>query len=370
MTEFALTDPQSFEIWLDGHIGPWMGGIVATALALAIALAAHGLLYVALARFVQGSPIGEALVRSTRQPMRWAMLALGALIGIEGIPSDMPGIGPLHQFIVLLTIGALTWAAVRAVYAIGTGVLADYQDNAVQDEYQARRVRTQTRVLTRISGFLVITVGAAAMLMTFPSVRQIGTSMLASAGVLGLVVGFAARPVLSNLLAGLQIALTQPIRIGDVVIVEKEWGWIEQIFSTYVVVRVWDERRLVVPLNYFIEHPFQNWTRDCSQLIGSVHWWVDYRMPLAPLRTELERLCHQAPEWDKRVQLLQVVEASDRALQLRALVSAPDAPLAWDLRCRIREGMLDFIQREYPQFLPQIRAEPAGDKPVAAFDTV
>ncbi|WP_249115747.1 mechanosensitive ion channel domain-containing protein [Azoarcus sp. L1K30] len=370
MNELAIPEPQSLETWLDGHIGPWMGSMVAAAVALTVALAAHGVLYAALGRFVRGSAVGESLVRGTRMPTRWAMLALGALLGLEGAPADLPGIGPAHQFVVLLTIGALTWTALRAVHGVGTGVLDGYRDSDIADEYQARRVRTQTRVLTRIAGFLAVTVGIAAMLMTFPAVRQIGASMLASAGVAGLVVGFAARPVLANLLAGLQIALTQPIRIGDVVIVEKEWGWIEQIFSTYVVVRVWDERRLVVPLNYFIEHPFQNWTRDSSQLIGSVHWWVDYRMPLAPLRTELERLCNLAPEWDKRLQLLQVVDAGDRAVQLRALVSAPDAAKAWDLRCRIREGMLDFIQREYPQFLPQIRAEPATDKASAAFDIV
>ena len=370
MNELSIPDPQSLETWLGGRIGPWMGSLVAAALALGLALAAHALLYVALARFARGSAVGEAFVGGTRTPMRWAMLALGALLGLEGLPTELPGIGPAHQLLVLLSIGALTWTALRAVHGVGAGVLDDYRSGEIEDEFQARRVRTQTRVLTRITGFLVVTVGAAAMLMTFPAVRQIGASMLASAGVAGLVVGFAARPVLANLLAGLQIALTQPIRIGDVVIVEKEWGWIEQIFSTYVVVRVWDERRLVVPLNYFIENPFQNWTRDSSQLIGSVHWWVDYRMPLAPLRTELERLCRLAPEWDSRVQVLQVVDASDRAVQLRALVSAPDAAKAWDLRCRIREGMLDFIQREYPQFLPQIRAEPAADRTAAAFDAL
>lgn len=369
MNELIIPDPQTLETWLDGHIGPWMGGLLGAALALGLALAVHALLYVALARFVRGNQIGESLVNGTRVPVRWAMLALGILLGLEGTLAELPGIGPINQLAVLLAIGALTWAALRAVRAIGAGVLADYRDSEVHDEYQARRVRTQTRVLTRITGFLVVTVGVAAMLMTFPAVRQIGASMLASAGVAGLVVGFAARPVLANLLAGLQIALTQPIRIGDVVIVEKEWGWIEQIFSTYVVVRVWDERRLVVPLNYFIENPFQNWTRDSSELIGSVHWWVDYRMPLAPLRTELERLCKLAPEWDGRLQVVQLVDASDRAVQLRALVSAEDAAKAWDLRCRIREGMIDFIQREYPQFLPQIRAEAPQERSPVAFDT-
>jgi len=200
-------------------------------------------------------------------------------------------------------------------------------------------------------------VGLAVVLMTFPEVRAVGTSLLASAGLVGLVAGMAARPVLSNLIAGVQLALTQPIRLDDVLIVEGEWGWVEEITGTYVVLRLWDLRRLVVPLQWFIEHPFQNWTRTNADIIGSVFWWVDYRLPLAPLRAELERLCRAAPEWDGKLALLQVTEAGERAMQLRALVTARDSPKCWDLRCRVREGIIDFIQREYPQYLPRMRAE-------------
>jgi small-conductance mechanosensitive channel len=197
--------------------------------------------------------------------------------------------------------------------------------------------------------------------LTIPGVRQVGTSLLASAGVAGLAVGFAAKPVLSNLIAGLQIALTQPIRLDDVVIIEGEWGRIQEITGTYVVVRIWDDRRLIVPLNWFMENPFQNWTRTSSQLLGSVFLWVDYGVPLEPLRQELQRLCDKAPEWDRRVCLLQVTDTNEKAMQLRVLVSTADSGRGWDLRCRVREGLLKFLQEHYPQCLPRLRGE---------FDTV
>src|SRR5690606_21506645 len=170
-----------------------------------------------------------------------------------------------------------------------------------KDNLSARRIHTHTRVMARSIMIIVIVIGAGAALMTLPLLRQVGTSLLASAGVAGIVIGFAAKPVLSNLLAGLQIAMTQPIRLDDVVIVENEWGWIEEITATYVVVRIWDQRRLVMPLQWFIENPFQNWTRSTSEILGTVLLWVDYRMPVDLVRQEAERLCREATEWDGRV---------------------------------------------------------------------
>jgi small-conductance mechanosensitive channel len=204
---------------------------------------------------------------------------------------------------------------------------------------------------------VVALAGIALMLMSIPAVRQVGASLLASAGVIGLVAGFAARPVLGNMIAGLQIGLTQPIRIDDVVIVEGEWGVIEEISSSYVVVRIWDDRRLVVPLQHWVEKPFQNWTRKSAQLTGTVTLWVDYRMPVDPLRTELKRVCEASAHWDGRLALLQVTEAGERAMQLRALVTAASAGQAWDLRCEVREALVDFVQREHPDCLPRQRAE-------------
>jgi small-conductance mechanosensitive channel len=193
-------------------------------------------------------------------------------------------------------------------------------------------------------------------LMTFPAARQFGASLLASAGLAGLAVGFAAKPVLGNLIAGLQIAFTQPIRLDDVVIVEGEWGRIEEITGTYVVVKIWDDRRLVVPLQYFIETPFQNWTRNSSSIIGSVFFWVDYGIDLEALRKEMDRLLNQVNElWDGRVKVLQVTETSEKCIQLRILASSPDSSKSWDLRCYLRENMINFINCHYPGSLPQLR---------------
>ena len=195
------------------------------------------------------------------------------------------------------------------------------------------------------------------MLMTFPQVRELGASVLASAGLAGIVVGFAARPVLQNLIAGVQIAIAQPIRIDDVVIVEGEWGRIEEITATYVVVKIWDQRRLIVPLNHFIEHPFQNWTRTDAEILGTVYLYVDYTVPVEAVRQELHRLLQASEKWDGRAWGLVVTNATDRALQLRALMSAADASAAWDLRCEVRERLIEYVQEHHPGGLPRIRAE-------------
>jgi small-conductance mechanosensitive channel len=205
--------------------------------------------------------------------------------------------------------------------------------------------------------FIIVLAGLALMLMTFPGARQFGASLLASAGVVGLVAGIAARPIFSNLIAGLQIALAQPFRIDDVLIIQGEWGRVEEITGTYVVHKLWDERRLIVPLQWFIENPFQNWTRTNAQITGTVFLWVDYRMPLAPLREAAQRACEQAPEWDGRTCVLQLMDAGERSLQLRVLVSSSNSGLNGDLRCKVREALVEVMQRDYPQHLPLMRAE-------------
>src|SRR5260364_19128 len=251
-------------------------------------------------------------------------------------------------------IGVLSWFGMRMVMAAGETITYLHPID-VSDNLNARRIHTQVRVLTRIVMAIVGLIGLSSILMLFPAVHRIGATLLASAGVVGLAAGIAARPVLGNLIAGLQIALTQPIRLDDVVIVAEEWGRVEEIHSSYVVVRLWDQRRLIVPLQWFIENPFQNWTRTNAQIIGSIFLWVDYRLPLEPLRDELVRLCNAAPEWDHRAQVLQVTDTSERAMQLRVLVSSANSALNWDLRCKIREGLIEFIQRHYPSYLPHMR---------------
>ena len=213
---------------------------------------------------------------------------------------------------------------------------------------------------------MVALAGAAMALMTFPGARQVGASLLASAGVLGIIGGIAARPVFSNLIAGLQLALAQPIRLDDVLVVKGEWGRVEEITGTYVVLKLWDERSLIVPLQWFIENPFENWTRSTAQILGTVLLYLDFAMPMAPLRAELERVVRAAPEWDKRVCMLQVTDASERAMQVRILVSAASAGKSFDLRCKVREALLAFVAREYPQHLPEVRLPQVERARVAA----
>jgi small-conductance mechanosensitive channel len=193
--------------------------------------------------------------------------------------------------------------------------------------------------------------------MTFSSVRQYGVSLLASAGAAGIIVGLGARPLLSNLFAGIQLAMTQPIRIEDAVIVENEWGWIEEITSTYVVVRLWDLRRMILPLSYFIEKPFQNWTREGSALIGSAFFYVDYAAPVDAIRAKLNEIVKASKNWDGQVAVLQVTDTRERTMELRAIMSARSAGQAFDLRCEVREQLIAFLQQEHPEALPRTRAE-------------
>jgi small-conductance mechanosensitive channel len=211
--------------------------------------------------------------------------------------------------------------------------------------------------LKRIVIVIVCILAFGSILMTFEKVRQLGTTILASAGVVGIVVGMAAQRTIATFIAGIQIAITQPIRVDDVVIVENEWGRIEEITLTYVVVRIWDLRRLIVPITYFIEKPFQNWTRISADILGTVYLYTDYTVPVDAVREELQKILKESDHWDGKVCGLVVTNATEQTLELRALMSATDASLAWDLRCEVREKLIEFIKREYPEALPRVRAE-------------
>ncbi|GAL84889.1 small-conductance mechanosensitive channel [Sporocytophaga myxococcoides] len=220
-----------------------------------------------------------------------------------------------------------------------------------------RKARTQIDFLQSISTIIIILVASSIALMTITRVRELGTSILASAGIAGIIIGLAAQKSIANLLAGFQIAFTQPIRIDDVVIVEKEWGRIEEITLTYVVVRIWDLRRLIIPISDFIEKPFQNWTRVNSDILGTVFIYCDYSVPLDLLRLELKKILETDGKayWDGKVNLIQVTEASDRGVDLRVLISAADAGSAWDLRCIVREKLITYINTSFPGSLPKTR---------------
>ncbi len=197
----------------------------------------------------------------------------------------------------------------------------------------------------------------AFVLMTFERVRQLGAGLLASAGVAGIVLGFAAQKSLATILAGIQIALTQPIRVEDVVIVEGEWGTIEEITLTYVVVRIWDMRRLIVPIHYFIEKPFQNWTRVSADILGTVNLYLDYSVPVEALREEFKRILDASDYWDGETWGVQVTDSTDKTMTVRPLMSAKNSGDAWNLRCEVREKLIAFVRENYPDALPRIRAE-------------
>ncbi|HEU4698646.1 MAG TPA: mechanosensitive ion channel domain-containing protein [Gemmatimonadales bacterium] len=301
------------------------------------------------------SPIGAALVAHVRRPTRVLAALFAAQLAAQTLVGDAELPVVPRRLLALALIGALAWTLTGIIEALVEIVEHRHPIDAA-DNLRQRRVRTQVEVLRRVAVGLVVFVAIAAALTTFPSVRSVGASLFASAGVAGLVVGFAARPALSNLIAGLQLAFTEPIRLDDVVVLEGEFGRIEEIAATYVVVRVWDERRLILPLSYFLEHPFQNWTRTAAELLGTVYLWVDYSVPVPALRAELERVLRASPLWDGRAWGLQVTDASDRAVQVRALMSAPSAGAAWNLRCEVREALIGWLQANHPGGLPQVRA--------------
>ncbi|MEX2473928.1 mechanosensitive ion channel family protein [Marinobacter sp.] len=283
----------------------------------------------------------------------FCLLALNGML--RAAPADLPLMTAVQHVTALLLVLALTWAAVRLTSAIGDVIVA--LNPVLEGQWiRARKVETQTRFLVRALNILIVIIGFGVALMTFESVQHMGASLLASAGVGGLILGFAARPVLSNLLAGMQIALTQPFRIDDVLHVQGEWCWVEEVTATYVVLRVWDLRRLVVPLQWFIENPFQNWSRKNSELLGAVFVWVDYTMPIEPLRQEFKRLLGNSELWDGKLATVQVTDSNDQAVQVRFLMSASDSSRNWDLRCAVREGLVTFIQENYSAQLPRLRA--------------
>jgi len=262
----------------------------------------------------------------------------------------------IGNFINILLIALFGWIAVKIIYIVRDALLNRYDINA-RDNVHARSMHTQMRLIANIIGVVIVLLTVSFILMSFSQVRHIGVSILASAGVLGIVIGFAAQKTLGNFIAGIQIAIAQPIRLDDVVIIENEWGWIEEITLTFVVVRIWDLRRLVVPISYFLEKPFQNWTRTSADLLGTVFIYTDYTVPVKEVRNELTRILENNSKWDKKVNVLQVTNATEKTVELRALMSAADSPTAWNLRCEVREKLLEFLQQRFPECLPRIRIE-------------
>ena len=303
-----------------------------------------------------GGIIDDSLVRHGRNPARLFFPLIAVLIVLPLVPLPREIVAALRHGAILAMIAAVGWLAISLTAVFDDVVFSKFRIDT-QDNLEARRIRTRTYVLRRVVVIGITVFALSVMLMTFPSIRNVGISLFASAGVAGLALGMAARPMLSNIIAGIQIALTVPISIDDVVIVEGEWGWIEEIGSTYVVVRIWDLRRLMVPLSYFIEKPFENWTRRTADILGTVFVYTDYTVPVDEVRQELLRVLKTSDLWDGKTWGLQVTNASERTVELRALMSSADSSASWDLRCYVRERLIKFLQEHYTQSLPRLLAE-------------
>ncbi len=334
-------------------IMPWL----VLPLAMAAALAAHRFGFAFAAGLLRARhPFLHSLFVPLKGPLRLALVLFALNIAVAAAPIRAPLGDALAGVLQVAFIALVGWMALAAVN-IATEVYVRRFKIDVADNLHARKQVTQVRVLKGAIATLIVTITVAAALMTFEQVRQYGVSLFASAGIAGIVAGFAARPVLSNLIAGMQLAITQPIRLDDAVIVEGEWGRVEEITSTYVVIRVWDWRRLIVPLTYFIEKPFQNWTRETAALIGVVLLRVDFTVPVASIRARAEEFVRASPHWDGRVFNVQVTDADDRSMELRVIASAAHSGAAFDLRCELREKLIGHIQAEYPLALPRNREE-------------
>ena len=300
------------------------------------------------------SLLGKVIVPILGHTLRLAVPLLGVilLLPLLRLPENWTWV--TQKAFGSLLIVALSILIVRGVNAVQQALLGRHRMD-VPDNLPARRIYTQVSVIRKIIVTAVVIIATGSVLMLFDPVRQFGTSILASAGIAGVVLGFAAQKTLGNVLAGIQIALTQPLLIDDIVVVEGEFGQIEEITLTYVTVRTWDLRRLVLPITYFIEKPFQNWSRVSTELLGTVILYLDYQVPLGELRKELKRLVENNPKWDRRVCGLQVTDTKQSTIEVRALVSGTDPGKTFDLRCEVREGLIEFLRRDYPESLPRVR---------------
>ncbi len=339
----------------------WLPEWAVVALVMAVFVGAgwlaHLVVFAILRRLVKSRDLfWRGVVERARTKLRLLIILIAVGFSVTVSPLDPDPSQSVRAVILFLTILVVGWIVAGAVEMWAVVYLRKFNLES-EDNLAARKHVTQTRILQRAAVIVIGIVTVALAMMTIGAVRQWGISLLASAGVVGIVAGLALQPFLKNLVAGIQIATAQPIRIDDAVVVEGEWGQVEEITSTYVVVRLWDWRRLILPLSYFIEQPFQNWTRETSRLIGAVILYVDYEAPIDRLRTELERICRASVLWDGDVMNLAVTDVTDRVAEVRCLASGRNAGVVFDLRCEIREKMLAFMRDECPEALPRDRLD-------------
>lgn len=348
-----------------GYIPDWLIGIVLLFATAALAMAAFQLMRAVLHRFLEARhPVLHALMNRAESLLRFAVVLFSVTLVVPALPFGTNTSETLHRVLIASFVILLGWIAIVTSNLVADRYMRRFRIDT-EDNLLARKAVTQMRVLKRTASVVIgfLTLGFA--LMTFDAVREYGVSIFASAGVAGIALGLAAKPLLGNLIAGVQIAITQPIRIDDVVIINGEFGRIEEFTATYVVVKLWDWRRMIVPLGYFLENPFQNWTRTSSSILGSVFFHLDYSAPVALLRTKLEEFARESANWNGDVVNLQVTDTTDRTIQLRALLSARNSSQSSNLQSEIREKMLAFLQEEHPYALPRLRTD-VGMEAVAA----
>ncbi|MGA8987492.1 mechanosensitive ion channel family protein [Aeromicrobium sp.] len=342
-----------------------LAAAIALGIALAVILATHLTIHVLSGR----SPVARHLGRTARIPFRILVTVVALTVAVR---SSAPWSGSDGQWVTLgirvLIIVSVAWLVAAIVLSLEDLGLRRYRID-VADNLAARRARTQAGVIRRLTLVVIVVLAAGAVLLSFPGVGAVGASILASAGVFSVVAAVAAQSTLSNLFAGLQIAFSGSIRYGDAVIVEDEWGWIDEITLSYVVVRLWDDRNMVLPATYFTTTPFQNWTRKTSELLGSVEMDVDWRVNPDGMRTELERILPTTDLWDGRVNVLQVTDAVNGWVRIRVLVTAKDAPTLFDLRCFVRERMVEWLQAKNEGGLPRFRVESVDRVPATRSTT-
>jgi small-conductance mechanosensitive channel len=334
----------------------WSAGILAAVIVAALVVRAIALIALRRLSRRKGSVLGESLVKHGQRPSLWILplVAVLAIVPSLWLPQNFK-VG-LEHLAGLGLIAALAWLAILFIEVTKDILTARYRVD-VDDNLIARRVQTQFQMVHRMSVILVSVVALALGLMTFPEIKHIGVSILASAGVASLVIGMAMKDTLANLIAGVQIAFAQPFRMGDAVVIDGEWGWIEEIGMMYVVLSCWDLRRLVLPVSYFLTNAFQNWTRTSADLLAYSYIYTDYTTPVEAVRQELKRILESTPLWKGKVCVLQVSDMDHYTLQLRALMDARNGGDAWDLRCLVRERLIEFLQKNYPGSLPRYRGE-------------
>jgi small-conductance mechanosensitive channel len=333
----------------------WGRALAAVVLIVAVAFLAQWVLMALLSRFLKdGRSLFERIMRRTKGVVRFGFSIIAASTLVPAFPLTHDQSDFVRQCLLAAFILLIGWIVVVTTSIVADRYLSRLTRRA-KDSMQTRAAQTQVRILTRAVNTLTVLLTIGAALMTFQDVREFGISIFASAGVAGIVLGLAARPMLENLIAGIQIAITQPIRIDDVVVVEGEWGQVEELNSTYITIRLWDRRRLILPLNYFLEKPFENWTHNGTSIVGTVMLYLDYTAPIGKLRAKLDELLAQSELWDRDVGNLQVTDATADTIEVRVTVSAANSSDVWNLRCELREKLLEYIKAELPHALPRRR---------------